>query len=457
MSEQLEKIIIGSILHNPDFRAKVYPHLKSQYFDSSPVATIVELIKEYHDKYNSFPNEQSIKVELDGRKGLTENTYQDTTKLVPILFSDDMMSATKKVEMPWLLQKTETYLKTQSCHIAVMDSISILEGDNKKMSADAIPDILKAALSISFDTNVGHDYIEDFESRFDFYHKVEQKIPFRLKVLNDAMGSGTPRKTLIVPVAPTGVGKSLFLTDWASFLLTQGINVLYVTLEMAEERIAERIDANLMDLTMDALKTCPRKTYDSKINQIKRNPIGRIKIKEYPPGTFSANSLRYLLHEYKNKSDFVPTVIMVDYLNLMASYRMKDASNSYSYVKAIAEELRGVAMEFDAVTIAPTQTNRSGQNATDFELNEVSESHGISMTADVMFGLISTPELEELGHMRIKILKNRFGQNGGSYVIGVNRSKMKLYDIDGIGNAPQQPTPQLGSRQQTSNKPAMKF
>lgn len=460
MSVELEKIIIASIMHNPEFRAKVYPFIKVEYFNDAAVASVVQLVKNYNETYNSFPNKDSLTVELDDKKGLTENQYQDAKKLIPSLFSEEMQSVTRKVELQWLLDKTEKYLKTQSCHNAVMASISILDGENKKLTPDAIPDILKEALAISFDTNVGHDYINDFESRFEFYHRIEETIPFRLTALNAACGgTGVPRKTLVVPVAPTGVGKSLFLTDDAAFLLEKGYNVLYVTLEMAEERIAERIDANLMNITMGDLKTCPKSTFDSKINTIKRKPIGAIKIKEYPPGTFNANHLRYLLHDLKNKSAFVPDVIMVDYLNLLASYRMKDASNSYSYIKAVAEEIRGIAMEFDCVVIAPTQTNRSGQNASDFELNEVSESHGISMTADVMIGLIATPELEELNQLRMKMLKNRFGQAGVSFLVAINRSKMQLRDLDNLPTSQpqQQPRGKLNDSSSVNKPTGFKF
>ena len=457
MSLELEKIIIGSLINNSEFRSKVQPFIKRELFTDSAIVTIGGLIRTYQNEYRSFPNEESLKVELDSKPGLSENVFQATKSMISTVFSPEMEGVSKRVELKWILDKTEKYLKTQSCHNAVMESIGILDGENKKLTADAIPDILKAALAISFDVNVGHDYFEDFEERFNFYHNLEERIPFRLSGINFNTEGGIPRKSLVVPVAPTGVGKSLFLTDEAGFFIQKGLNVLYVTLEMAEKRIAERVDACLMDFTMADLKTCPKDTFDAKISHLKKNAKGKLKVKEYPPGTFHSNHLRFLLQEYKNKEGFVPDVIMVDYINLMASYRMKDASNSYAYIKAVAEELRGVAMETDTLIISPTQTNRSGQNASDFELNEVSESHGISMTADVMFGFISTPDLESLGHMRIKMLKNRFGQTGTSFVVAINRAKMQIRDLDTFSAPDPAPTGPKGLNKQKSNTGAIKF
>lgn len=447
MVPPIEQLILASVLHTPEFRAKVYAYIKPELFVSKEIPVLVGLIKTFFESYDAIPNEHALLVELDAKSGINEDMYRSVKSEIKGLYSDEMVKATSKVEQSWLLEKTATYLKTQACHLAVMESLSILDGENKTLTSDAIPDILKAALSISFDSDAGHDYILDSESRYEFYHKLEQRIPFRLSMLNLATNGGMPRKSLIVPVAPTGVGKSLFMTDDAAWLITQGYNVLYVTLELAEERVAERIDANLMDITMQDLKLLPKNVFDSKIAKIKMNPLGTIKIKEYPPGTFNANHLRFLLQEYKNTCEFVPDVIMIDYLNLMASYRMKDNSNSYQYIKAVTEEIRGIAMQTNTVVMSPTQTNRSGNGASDFELNEVSESFGIAMTADVMIGLISTPELEELGHMRIKQLKNRFGDlsKPNSFVVSVNRSKMQLRDLDVPHSSTQTYTPQAKS------------
>lgn len=314
-----------------------------------------------------------------------------------------------------------------------MDSISIIEGENKKLNRDAIPDILKEALSISFDNNVGHDYVEDAESRFDFYHKKEARIPFSLTMLNKIVGGdGVPKKALIVPLAPTGVGKSLFLCNEAAHWLSSGRNVLYITLEMAEERIAERIDSNLMDITLNDLKTVAKSSFLSKMHNIQTKTIGKLIIKEYPPGTFNANHLRFLIQDLQAKKNFKPEIVIVDYLGLMASYRMKSVDNTYTYVKAVTEELRGVMQEYDMLGVSPTQTNREGQNNSDYDLNQMSESHGVSMTADMIFGLISTPEMEKIGRIRIKQLKNRFGDLNyyNSFLVGIQRNKMRLYDVE---------------------------
>lgn len=457
---KIEQLIVASILNVPDYRSKVYPHIRPELFISGCAPTIVELIKKFNDEYKSFPPKDSLLVELDNKSGLSEEAYNDAKEAIKILYSDEMIKACNQVDKEWLLDKSESYLKTNSCHLAVMESLSILDGENKKLTPEAIPDILKNALSITFDNNVGHDYIDDADARFEFYHKLEKRIPFKLKSLNDVTQGGIPRKSLIVPVAPTGVGKSLFMTDWSSWLLTQGFNVLYVTLELAEERVAERVDANLMNITMQDLKTLPKTTFDSRLNTILRNPIGKLKIKEYPPGTFNANHLRFLCQDLKNKQNFKPDIIMVDYLNLMSSYRMRDNSNSYSYIKAVTEELRGVAMELDIVVCSPTQTNRTGMGASDFELTEVSESAGIAMTADMMVGFISTPELEELGHMRVKQLKNRFGDlnKPGSFVISVNRAKMQLADLDDISSVTNKaPIPTINKSSTSSKLVGMKF
>lgn len=452
--DNIEQLIISAILNSAEYRSKVYPHIRKELFISGVAPTLIEIIQKYNDDYRAFPNREAMLIELDSKPGLTEESYTASKEAIKLAFSDQMKGAVDKIDMDWFFDKSESYLKMNSCHLAVMDSLSILDGENKKLTPEAIPDILKKALSITFDNNVGHDYIEDADARFEFYHTHEQRIPFKLKALNDVTQGGFPRKSLVVPVAPTGVGKSLFLTDWSGWLITKGYDVLYVTLEMAEERIGERIDAALMDVTMSDLKEMPKVTFDNKLNTLKRNTLGSLKIKEYPPGTFNANHLRFLCQDLKNKQNFVPDIIMVDYLNLLSSYRMRDNSNSYNYIKAVTEELRGVAMELDIVICSPTQTNRQGMGATDYELTEISESAGIAMTADGVFGLISSPELEELGHMRIKQLKNRYGDinRPSSFVIGVNRSKMQLYDLDDVSsnvgqavNIPQKSSPAKSS------------
>lgn len=443
MSSGLETLIISGILHVPDYQVKVFPYIKKDIFAEQDAATIFDLSKKYFDKYNKIPTHDALDIELQNTKGLSEKTFQDTKKLIDKVYSDPVVKGVKNQDLSWMINTTENYVVNRACQNAVYEAHAIVTGENKKIKREAIPDILKEAISISFDTDIGHDYIDDSMKRYDFYHNVQSRIPFPLTMLNHVTKGGCPRKSMVVPVAPTGVGKSLFLTDWSAYLLSEGYNVLYITLEMAEERIAERIDAKLMNVTIDDLYNLPRSMFENKINVLKKKKLGKIIIKEYPTGSFNANHLQHLLQELSSKKGFKPDVIMVDYLNLVASYRIGMSSGSYGYIKAVAEELRSVAMQQNCIICAPTQTNRNGQNSTDFELNEVSESHGISMTADMMFGFISTPELEQLGHMRIKQLKNRFGNlfAPNSFLVGVHRAKMTLFDVDMPSQGPQNTAP----------------
>jgi len=434
MSSSTETLILSGLLHVPDYQIKVLPYIKNDVFESADASTIFKMSKDFFDQYNRIPTKEALEIELEKANGLPELTYKESQKLIDKLFSDSVQSGIKRQNIDWMINTTEKYVVNRACELAVLDAYSIVSGENKKQTLESIPDMLKEAVSISFDTDIGHDYMEDFEKRYDFYHDVQSRIPFGLTMLNHITKGGVPRKSLIVPVAPTGVGKSLFLTDWTSYLLTEGYNVLYVTLEMAEERIAERMDAKLMNLNIEELSTISKEVFSTKINKLKSKRLGKIIVKEYPTGTFNANHLRHLLQELAVKKKFKPDVIMVDYLNLVASYRIPMGSSSYAYVKAVAEELRSVAMQFNCVVCAPTQTNRNGQNASDFELNEVSDSHGVSMTADLMFGFISLPELEQLGHMKIKQLKNRYGNlfAPNTFLVGVERPKMTLFDVDTV-------------------------
>lgn len=434
MSSGTETLILSGIFHIPDYQIKVLPYIKPDIFENNDAITLFKLSKEFFDKYNKIPTKEALEIELEKSSGISEIVFQDTKKLLDKVFSDQVETGVKKQNLDWLINTTEKYVVNRSCELAVLDAYSIVSGENKKLTLEAIPDLLKEAVSISFDTDIGHDYMDDWDKRYEFYHDIQTRIPFSLTMLNHITKGGVPRKSLIVPVAPTGVGKSLFLTDWSSYLLTEGYNVLYVTLEMAEERIAERMDAKLMNLNIDELATVSKDTFKNKLNSLKTKQMGKIIVKEYPTGTFNSNHLRHLLQELAVKKKFKPDVIMVDYLNLVASYRVPMGTGSYGYTKAVAEELRSVAMQFNCVICAPTQTNRNGQNASDFELNEVSDSHGVSMTADMMFGFISLPELEKLGHMRIKQLKNRYGNlfAPNSFLVGVNRPKMTLFDVDTV-------------------------
>ena len=367
MSNSIETLIISGILHVPDYQTKVFPYIKADIFEEQSVSTLFNLTKSYYDQYSS------LSIELDNTTGLSELVFQETKKLIAKVHTDSVVTGTKGQDLDWMVDTTEKYVINRSCYLAVLDAHAIVTGENKNVKIDAIPDLLKEAVNISFDTEIGHDYMEDFEKRYDFYHNVLQRIPFSLSMLNHITKGGVPRKTLTVPVAPTGVGKSVFMTDWSAYLLEAGYNVLYITLEMAEERIAERIDAKLMNVTVDDLQTLPREIFCNKINTLKKKPLGKIIIKEYATGTFNSNHLRHVIQELKIKKGIVPDVIMVDYLNLVGSYRVTMGGGSYGYIKAVSEELRGVAMQFNCALVAPTQTSRAGQNATDFELNEVSE------------------------------------------------------------------------------------
>lgn len=434
MSQELEKIILTLMLNDNDFSSKVFPYFKTEYFQDTAHHTIAVLFKQYREKYSDspLPSHGALEIELSDLKGLSQETFQTTNQLLTKLYDDKIVKYAKELSHDHIIEKTERYFKQQSCMLAVYKAIDILEQRNG--AYDAIPDILQKAVAVSFDVEIGHDYLRDAEYRFEQYHKTEATLPFKLTALNLVCGGGCGLKSLIVPVAPTGVGKSLFMTDWSSYLLSQGHNVLYITLELSEIKIAERIDMNLMDVTKEQLTSMPSMTFKSKVKTLKANTIGSLKIKEYVPGVFNANHLRHLLRELKSKENFVPRVVMIDYLNLMASYRSNNSSEGYSYIKAIAEEIRGVAMEYDLIVCSPTQTNRSGANVNDFNLTEISESFGIAMTADVVFGLIQTEEMAKNNQIRVKQLKNRWGDinRPSSFMISANKSKMQLSDLDDI-------------------------
>lgn len=434
MSLELEKIILTLMLNDNEFSSKVFPYFKTDYFLDTAHSTVATIFKKYQEKYNALPSLGAMEIELSEQKNLSQQTYSDAQSLIHRLYNPEIVCHAKELSKEHILEKTEKYFKQQSCMLAVYKAIDILE--NKSASYDNIPELLKDAVSVSFDQNIGHDYIRDAQERFNEYHKVESLLPFKLTALNMVTGGGCGYKSLVVPVAPTGVGKSFFMTDWASYLIKNGYNVLYVTLELSETKIAERIDMNLMDCTLQQLRQMPLMTYNSKINQIKSNAIGTIKIKEYVAGVFNANHLRHLLKELKLKENFVPNIVFIDYINLMASYRNTDASNSYAQIKAVAEEVRGVAMEQDLIVCSPTQTNRSGVNASDFNLTEISESLGIAMTADFIFGLIQTDDMADNHQMKVKQLKNRWGDinRPSSFMINVNKSKMQMSDGDDVSS-----------------------
>ena len=419
----IQQTILRNLLSNEDYLRKVIPFLKKEYFEGEHKIVFNEIVS-FVNKYNKLPTKESITVDMT-----TAGTLEPVSGLVDIVFTPE------PVNEEWLLNSTEKWCQDRAIYLAIMESINVIDGKNQSLTKNAVPEILSDALAVSFDTNVGHDYIDNSDDRFDFYHRVEDRLPFDLENFNDITKGGIPNKTLNIALAGTGVGKSLFMCHVAASSLMQGKNVLYITLEMAEERIAERIDANLFNLPIDQLESLSKKMFDDKIAKIAKRNIGKLIVKEYPTGAAHASHFRALLNELKLKKQFEPDIIFIDYLNICSSSRMKGlggAINSYSYVKAIAEELRGLAVEFNVPVFSATQTTRSGYSNTDIGLEDTSESFGLPATADFMFALISTEDLQRLGQMMVKQLKNRY--NDPTYkkrfVVGVDRSRMRLYDVE---------------------------
>ena len=424
----IEQTILANLIYNEQYTRKVLPFIKGDYFSDRTERTVFEEIQKFVDKYNDLPNQNALEVELDSRKDLNEDDYKRVLSVVKELQKDD------NVIFDWLVQTTEDFCKDKAVYNAIMESIHILEDKSDSKTPNAIPEILSDALAVSFDTHIGHDYIEDAEERYDFYHRVEKKVPFDLEYFNTITGGGTPQKTLNIIMAGTGVGKSLFLCHHAANCLTQNQNVLYITCEMAEERIAERIDANLFDMTIDDVQDLPRQMYYKKLEGFKAHLKGKLIVKEYPTATANVNHFRALLDELWMKKQFKPDIIFIDYLNICASARLKNGSNvnSYTYIKAIAEELRGMAVERSVPIFSATQVNRTGFNNSDVGLEDTSESFGLPATADFMIALISTEELEENNQIMVKQLKNRYNDvaSNKKFILGINRGKMKLYDVD---------------------------
>jgi len=426
MSDRIERIILRNLFYNEDFTRKALPFIKSEFFTNHNESTLFGEINEFVNKYKNLPTKETILVELNKRKDLKEEELTDIKTIVNKLDNQE-------VELQWLLDTTEKFCKDRAVHNAVLSGIQILDGKDKKQNPEAIPQILSEALAVSFDNHVGHDYVEDAESRFDFYHKREKRFKFDLNYFNRITKGGVPSKTLNIALAGTGVGKSLFMCHAASNWLQDGKNVLYITLEMAEERIAERVDANLMDVTIDDLHTMPKDMYESKMSKLQKKTIGKLIIKEYPTASAHSGHFRALLNELSLKKTFKPDVVFIDYLNICASSRFKGGNiSSYFYIKAIAEELRGLAVEFDMPIFSATQTTRSGFTSTDIGLEDTAESFGLPATADFMFALISNDELDQLNQLKVKQLKNRFGDPSmnRSFIIGVDRSKMRLFDVE---------------------------
>ena len=426
MSDRIERIILRNLFYNEDFTRKALPFIKTEFFTNHSESTLFGEINQFVQKYKNLPTKETILVELNKRKDLREDELTEIKTIVNKLDKQE-------VELQWLLDTTEKFCKDRAVHNAVLSGIQILDGKDKNQNPEAIPQILSEALAVSFDNHVGHDYVEDAESRFDFYHKREKRFKFDLNYFNRITKGGVPSKTLNIALAGTGVGKSLFMCHAAANWLQDGKNVLYITLEMAEERIAERVDANLMDVTIDDLHAMPKDMYESKMSKLQKKTIGKLIIKEYPTASAHSGHFRALLNELSLKKTFKPDVVFIDYLNICASSRFKGGNiSSYFYIKAIAEELRGLAVEFDMPIFSATQTTRSGFTSTDIGLEDTAESFGLPATADFMFALISNDELDQLGQLKVKQLKNRFGDPSmnRSFIIGVDRSKMRLFDVE---------------------------
>ncbi len=427
MKNRIEQVILENLIKDDDFVRKVIPFLKPEYFMAFEDNKVFKVIYDFVEKYNNPPSKQAIILKLNEDKSLNEDTHKKCMEVIDTLNGDE-------VDKNWLVDETEKFCKDKALYLGVMESIQIIDGKKKDMSTDALPSILSEALSVGFDTNVGHDFIEDADKRYDYYHRLEEKVEFDLDMFNKITEGGLSNKTLNIALAGTGVGKSLFMCHMASACIAKGQNVLYITLEMSEERIAERIDANLMNIPIMDLKDLSKAMYDDRISKINDKIEGRLIVKEYPTASAHAGHFKALINELKLKRSFFPNIIFVDYLNICTSSRFRPGSqaNTYMVIKSIAEELRGLAVEQNVPIVSATQTTRGGFNSSDVDLTDTSESFGLPATADLMFAIISTEELEQLGQFMIKQLKNRYADptRNKRFMIGVDRAKMKLFDLD---------------------------
>ena len=428
METRIEQTILKNLIQSEEFARKCVPFIKSEYFADTDERTVFNEIHEYFQKYTKPPTVEALLINLDNNTSLNENIVKGSKTIV-----DKIGKEKDQTPSDWLIDETEKWCKDRAIYIAVMDSIEVIDKKSQRSTGE-IPELLKDALSVSFDTHIGHDVLEDSDARFDFYHTEEEKIPFDLEYFNKITKGGLPNKTLNIVLAGTGVGKSLFMCHQAASCLMMNKNVLYITLEMSEERIAERIDANTMNVPMKELPDLSKKMFDKKVDKLKNKTKGKLIVKEYPTASAHVGHFRHLLQELDIKKDFQPDIIFIDYLNICASHRIRPGSgaNSYTLVKSIAEELRGLAVEFDVPLVSATQTTRSGFGSTDIGLEDTSESFGLPATADLMFALITSDELEELDQLVVKQLKNRYNDPTifRRFVIGIDRSRMKLYDCE---------------------------
>lgn len=455
---KLEQTILKNLIYNEDFLRKTLPFIKEEYFTDRTDRAIFNEISKFTENYNSPPTIEALELAIKERRNLTD----DELERCDTCLQEIVKTKQEESKIEWLVDKTEKFCQEKAIYNAVLGSISILDGKDKTQDKGSIPKLLSDALAISFDNSVGHDYLENSDERYEFYHRQEERIPFDLDYFNKITKGGLPNKTLNIALAGTGVGKSLFMCHVAAGAMVQGKNVLYITMEMSEEKIAERIDANLLNVTIDDLVSLPKDLYDKKINRLREKTVGKLIIKEYPTASASSVHFRTLLNELNLKKSFVPDIIFIDYLNICCSARIKAGANvnSYTYVKAIAEELRGLAVEFGVPIVSATQTTRSGFSSSDPGLEDTSESFGLPATADLMFALISSEELEEMGQIMVKQLKNRY--NDPTYfkrfTLGIDRSKMRLYDVeqssqDGITDSGQdKPLNTFGNREKPQKK-----
>ena len=426
---RMEQLILRNLIFNEDYFRKVLPFLNKDYFNGVDKLIFTE-VSNFASEYNTPPSLEAISISIKEKRNITNEEVEKCEDYVEELHRLDPKNSNEQ----WLIDKTEKFCQEKAIYNAVLNSISILDGKDKAHEKGAIPKILSDALAVSFDTSIGHDYLENSDARYEFYHRKEERIPFDLDYFNKITKGGLPSKTLNIALAGTGVGKSLFMCHVAAGCLVQGKNVLYITLEMAEEKIAERIDANLLNVKVDELSKLSKEDYDKKVSRVRSKTTGKLIIKEYPTASASATHFRTLLNELHLKRNFRPDIIFIDYLNICTSARIKPGAsiNSYTYVKSIAEELRGLAVEYSVPVVSATQTTRAGFNSSDPGLEDTSESFGLPATADLMFALISSEELEELGQIMVKQLKNRYSDPTylKRFTVGVDRSKMKLYDIE---------------------------
>jgi archaellum biogenesis ATPase FlaH len=437
---KVENLILKNLLLEEEYVRKTLPFIKSEYFSETLERNLFNVISKYFTAYNALPTKEALEIEVGHLDTISDDQHGQIVQLIRDI--DD-----EKSDPQWILDSTEKWCKERAIYLALMESIKIAEGNDEKRATGAIPSILSDALAVGFDTHVGHDYLEDYEQRYDFYHTTEEKIPFDLEYFNRITKGGLPNKTLNIALAGTGVGKSLFMCHVASSVLLQSKNVLYITLEMAEEKIAERIDENLLSLDTDSLHQLPKMMFESKVQKLAAKTQGKLIIKEYPTASAHSGHFRSLINELALKKDFRPDIIFIDYLNICASSRYSKVGNvnSYSYIKAIAEELRGLAVEANVPIVSATQTTRSGFASSDVDLTDTSESFGLPATADLMFALISTEELEAMNQIMVKQLKNRYNDPtmNKRFVVGLDRSKMRLYDVeqsaqDGLTDAGQE-------------------